>query len=530
MHRADLIAGISLAGLMLPEAVAYSGIAGVAPQHALFAAIFGCLVYAALGRSRFAIVSPTSSSAAILAASLAALQAPAEDRLLLVMLLVALSGLLFLIASLMRLGALAAFISRPVLSGFAFGLAITIVIHQLPLIAHVAISGNNIFEYSFGLFAAAAHWQPWSVATGLAALAMLTVLKRIPWCPGPFLVLALGIAASWMLDLPARGVATVGTIDLGLTFPSVPATIAAETRHLIPYAFPITLILLAESWGTIRSLALRHGDSVEPNRELGALGAANLASALVQGMPVGAGFSAGAASEAAGAQSRWAATVAALGLAILVALAGGLVTRLPEPVLAAVVIAALAHALNPAPLVRLWRLDRDQYVALAATISVLFLGILDGLLVAIALSLATFISRLSVIHVAQLGRVGDTHDFVDISRHDDAKEIPGIGIWRPSQPLFFGNAEALFGAIAAAARGKPAVGTLVISLEETFELDSTALDALIEFDRSMQSMGRKVVYARVHDRVRDILVAAGAATIVARSRYSVDDAVAAAAL
>ena len=525
LRKGDIIAGISVAGLMLPETVAYSGIAGLPPQRALFAAIAGCLAYALFGRSRFAIVSPTSSSAAILAASLVAFQGPMADKLLAVTLLVGLAGVIFVAAALMRLGALAAFISRPVLGGFTFGLAITIVVHQLPLIAGVPAESGDIFHFTYDLLAAWSQWKPWSLAAGGIALAALLLLKSLPALPGSFLVLVAGIAASMLFDLPGHGVAVVGTIDLAFAWPGLSTTSRSEMLRLIPYAFPIVLILLAESWGTIRSLALRHGDAVDPNRELGALGAANLASALAQGMPVGAGFSAGAASEAAGTQTRWAAVIAAAGLALLVFLAGDLVAKLPEPVLAAVVIAALAHALNPAPIARLWRLDRDQYSALAATLSVLLLGILDGLLVAVFLSFAIFIRRLAVAHVARLGRLGDSHDFVDISRHDDATEIPGIGIWRPSQPLFFGNAEAMLSAIARAARADVNIRTIVLSLEETFELDSTALDALIEFDKAMAASGANVIYARVHDRVRDLLLAANAGGIVERSRYSVEDAV-----
>jgi MFS superfamily sulfate permease-like transporter len=244
-------------------------------------------------------------------------------------------------------------------------------------------------------------------------------------------------------------------------------------------------------------------------------------------MPVGAGFSAGAASESSGTQTRFAAVIAALGLAALVFWAGGLVAKLPQPVLAAVVIAALAHALNPAPLVRLWRLDRDQYVALAATLSVLLLGILNGLLVAVFLSFAIVIRRLTSPHVARLGRLGASHDFVDTARHDDATEVDGVGIWRPSQPLFFGNAEAMLASITAAAHSNPNIRVVVLSLEETFELDSTALDALLEFDRTMTASDVTTLYARVHDLVRDLLLAAHAAGIVERSRYSVDDAIAA---
>ena len=287
------------------------------------------------------------------------------------------------------------------------------------------------------------------------------------------------------------------------------------------------MILFAESWGTMRALALRHGDALSSNRELGALGLANLASALVQGMPVGAGFSAGSASEAAGAATRWTGAVAAVTLALLVVAATPLIAHLPRPVLAAVVIAALTHALELAPLVRLWRLDRAQYVALAATLGVLALGVLNGMLFAILLSIAALIRRLSSPQLVQLGRLGESHDYVDIARHPDAVVPPGIAIWRPAAPLFFANAEEILSALEKQVRTPPLPRAVVLSLEESFDLDSTALDALIEFDARLATLGTRLQLARVHDHVRDLLALAGADAIVRRSSYSVDDAVAA---
>ncbi|MBL0373743.1 SulP family inorganic anion transporter [Rhizobium sp. KVB221] len=510
---------------MLPEAVAYSGIAGLPPERAILAAIAGCLAYAATGRSRFAIVSPTSSSAAILAASIGTLPGTGAEKMLFVTVLIGLVACLFLVASLMRLGALAAFVSRPVLGGFAFGLAITIVVRQLPVLAGIPVDGRDIFHLLYAFFSAYSGWHLPSVAIGLAALAALSALRRIPALPGAFLVLVGGVAASYLLDLSSRGVAVVGPIDIALNWAFLQGIDRTQILRLVPFAFPLAFILLAESWGTIRSLALRNGDTIDANRELGALGAANFASALVQGMPVGAGFSAGVANEAAGATSRWSAVVAAIGVAVLIAIAGGYVAKLPHPVLAAVVISALFHALNPAPLLRLWRLRRDWLVALAAAASVLVLGVLDGLLVAVALSFAIFIRRVAFSGVAQLGRLGDSHDFVDIARHEDASEVPGIGIWRPTEALFFGNAESVLGRVSARALGSRDLKAVVVSLEESIDFDTTALDALLEFDERMRKAGLTVQYARMHDQVKDLLLAAACGDAVARSSFSVEDAV-----
>ena len=514
-----------MAGLMLPEAVAYASIAGLPPQRAILAGIAGCLAYAVVGRSRFAIISATSSSAAILAATLASIPNLDGFKPALATIAVALAGCLFLLAAAARLGGFTGFISRPVLGGFAFGLAVTIIVHQLPSLVGVEVAAPNLFAFLERLFAAQPQWNLTSLAVGGAALAALLFLKRFPAIPGAFLVLAAGVAVSLGFRLPEHGVAVVGTIDLTPSWPTFPALGWSDYARLTQFTVPLVLILFAESWGTIRALALRHGDPVDPDRELGALGFANLASAAVQGMPVGAGFSAGSASEAAGAQTRATAVIAALGLAVLIAFAAPLVAQMPEAVLAAVVIAALTHSLDPAPFVRLWRLGRDLYVALGAAAAVLVLGVLNGMLVAIALSLVALVQRLAIPHIARLGRLGNSHDYVDAARHSDAILPKAIAIWRPTEPLFFANADQVLALIRDKLRMEPTMHAVIVSLEESADFDSTALDALLEFDRALSASGVRVQFARLHDRVGDLLIAAGATDLLTRSSHSVDDAV-----
>ena len=529
-RRADLIAGVCVAGLMLPEAVAYAGIAGLPPQRAVLAAIAGSLVYALAGRSRFAIVSPTSSSAAILGAVLAAVPGDPTVRLAFATIAVGTVSLCFLAAAVLRLGALAGFVSRPVLRGFAFGLAITIILRQVPQMAGIHIHADNIFHLAWLIVSSLPRWHPASVATGLAALVALLALRRLPAVPGAFIVLAMGIGASLALDLPARGVAVVGRIDL-LALPTLPAKLGWEKlSHLTGLVLPLVLVLFAESWGTVRTLALRNGDRVEPNRELAAFGFANLAAAVVQGMPVGAGFSAGSASETAGAATRWTAAVGAVGLAVLVVVGAPLVAELPEPVLAAVVVSALTHALDPKPLLRLWILRRDAYVATGAAAGVLLFGVLNGMLLAIGLSLLALLQRMATPRIVRLGRLGDSHDYVDIKRHPDATLPEAIAVWRPAEPLFFANAEQILAHISEKLADEPDIRIAVVSLEETFALDTTALDALLEFDAQMKALEIKVRLARVRDSVRDLIGRAGAADLLTRISFSVDDAVVAAKL
>ncbi len=526
-RRADLIAGVCVAGLMLPEAVAYAGIAGLPPQRAVLAAIAGALIYALAGRSRFAIVSPTSSSAAILGAVLGAVHGDPQVTLALATIAVGMVALCFLAASAFRLGSLTGFISRPVLRGFAFGLAITIILRQVPVLTGVELHGANLFQLGAQIVTSVPRWHGASVVTGLVALAALLAFRRLPAMPGAFLVLAGGIGASVAFDLPAHGVAVVGRIDLlalPAMLPHVPWEVLSQLTNLV---LPLVLVLFAESWGTVRTLALRHGDRVEPGRELMALGVANLGAALVQGMPVGAGFSAGSASETAGAATRWTAAVGAVGLAVLVIAGASLVARLPEPVLAAVVIAALTHALDPSPLLRLWKLRRDAYVAAAAVAGVLVFGVLNGMLVAIGLSILALLHRMTRPRIVRLGRLGGPggHDYVDVARHREAMLPEGVAIWRPAEPLFFANAEAILAQIAERLAGEPSIRTVVVSLEETFDMDSTALDALLEFDSQMKAQNVHVHLARVRDGVRDLMKRAAATDLVRRVSFSVDDAV-----
>ena len=290
-----------------------------------------------------------------------------------------------------------------------------------------------------------------------------------------------------------------------LTWP--PISLDAWT-HVLQLSLPLFLILFAESWASIRGLALLHGDAVEPNRELVALGLANIAAGLLQGMPVGAGFSASSAAEAAGAGSKWAGAAALAVFGGIACFGGRLVGLIPQPVLAAVVIGSLFHALNPAPLTRLWRLKRDEVVASAAALAVLGLGVLDGMLAAILISLLALLERFSAVQVVVLGQMPGGQDFADAARNPDAVTRPDILILRPMAPLFFANAERAMAEVLARARSP--VRIVILSLEESPDLDSTALDALLEAAAELRRKGCALLLARVKDNLRDLLRAAGA--------------------
>ena len=522
---ADLVAGVSMAGLLLPEAVAYSGIAGMPPQAGVLALFAGLLVYGVIGRSRFAIVSATSSSAAVLGAATLSLAGPdAALRALLAAGLVLATGAAFLLAGAFRLGSICSFISKPVLRGFSFGLGVVIVLKQLPKMTGAHPTADASLVYAWQLIAAAPHWNWASLALGVVALVALKGFARFRKLPGALVVIALGIAASRVLHLATYGVTVVGPISLALATPSLPALDRGQWTAIAELSLAVVLLLFAESYGAIRSMALKHGDAVDPNRDLLAFGVANVLSGLVHGMPVGAGYSATSANEAAGATSRKSAWVAAAVVLLLVALFLPLIELTPDAVLAAVVIHAVSHTLTLDAFRPYFAWRRDRFVVVGAAVAVLLLGVLDGLLAGIAISVAMTLRGLSEPRISELGRSGDGHDFLSNKLHR-VSAIPGLLVLRPEAPLFFANVERMLSDVRARiAVAKPR--GVVLSLEETPDLDGTTIEALDDFAAEQARAGVATVFARLKDPVLALLDASP--TKLPNTRLepgSVDDAV-----
>lgn len=528
----DAGAALSLAGLLLPEAVAYSAIAGLPPQAGVIALLAGLFCYGLLGTSRYAVVSATSSSAAVLAASVATLSnGDAALRFALAGGLVLLTGALFIVAAAARLGAVSAFIAKPVLRGFAFGLALVIIVRQLPKMVDVHPASANIVPFTAQLLAAAAQWNRAGLALGLGALVLLLWLARWPRVPAALVVIALAIVAEPVAHWSRFGIATVGEFQLALTTPVLPDLSQAQWLRLGELAFALMLVLYAESYGSIRTYAIKHGDAVQPNRDLLALGVANAASGLLQGMPVGAGYSATSANEAAGAQSRWAGLIAGAVILVAVLTLVGIIARTPEPVLAAVVIHAVSHSLSLHNLRPYFLWQRDRIVMLAAIAAVLLLGVLDGLLVAIAASLLFALRELAEAKVCELGRFADGHTFLALDAHPDARPEPQMIILRPEAPLFFANVERLLGDVRrqVAARGAD-LRAVVLSLEESPDLDSSAIEGLRDLAADLQREGKLLRITRLKDPAYAVLQRAALPGLQgdALSVLSVDAAVAAA--
>lgn len=521
---ADVLAGVSIAGLLLPEAVAYSGVANLPPQAGVIALFAGLVCYGLIGRSRFAIVSATSSSAAVLASAMLALGANTVGaRVVLASALVMGTGIAFALAGCLRLGAMSNLIARPVLRGYAFGLALVIAVKQWPHLVDVHASASGFFALITELLRGFSSWQLPSLGCGLAALAGLFVLERIARVPGTLVVIVASIAASGVLA--AHGVVLTGPIHLALVLPEF-APPGVRWLQLAEFSLALMFILYAESYGSIRTYALKHDDEVQPNRDLLALGVANLVSGLFQGTPVGAGYSGTSANEAAGAQSRFAGLFAAAIVLALVLAFLRWIERIPEPVLAAIVIHAVSRSLRVGVFRNYFRWQRDRLVALAAVLAVIVFGVLNGLLVAIAFSVVMLLKALSSPRLSVLGRVGE-HDYVSIVRFPKAQIVPGMLVLRPEEPLFFGNAEPLFFQARDRVMKQPGTTLVVLSLEESADLDSTALESLGEYCGWLKTRGAELRLARLKDAARDALLRAGLPPLSGSTLdySSVDDAV-----
>jgi MFS superfamily sulfate permease-like transporter len=509
----DVVAGLCVAGLLLPEAVAYAALAHLPVAHAFTALVVGLALYAVFGGSRFAIVAPTSSTATLAAAAAVSLTGiyssdNAAAYAQVVMALVLVSGAMLMLLALARQGQLSTFISRPVLKGFAFAVAVSIVVKQLPdalgfeLPHGLRSDPFNILLYTL---THAGLWNVYSVGIAVVCAVAIGVLRRWPQVPAGMLVIVVAIGASSLLDLGALGVQQVGSVaPMQLRF-GFPDLVFADWVRVGELAFGLVMLVFAESWGSMRSMALAHGDPLDANRELLVLGACNAGAALLQGMPVGAGFSATSANAAAGAVSKKSGAIALAAVLATLVFALPALHFLPRPVLAVAVISALWHSLSPKPLLLFWTMNRDRVLLVGAALGVLVLGVLDGMLAAVGLSVLAALQRFSEPVLHELGELGSTRNYVDVHTQQGTHSLDGVLVLRPEEPLFFGSAERVMGAILRMVRQRPAVQVIVLSLEESADLDSTAVDCLLELHQALRRMGKTLLLARAKTTVRALL-------------------------
>lgn len=531
--KGDVIAGVSSWALVVPQSVAYGQIAGMPAQAGLAAAFSGPLAYALTGTSRQLIVSPTSSSALISASVVGDMARGDLGRFVaLTAALAIITGAVLALLGFLRLGFISQFLAYSVQTGFLFGLGLTILVGQLGSLLGVSTSGGNFFPNLRSLIENLNEINGWTAVLGLAGLAALLLLKRyVPAAPAALIVVLAGIAITAVLGLADRGVDVVGEIPRGLPSPALPDVSGSDILALLPAALALAVIGYAESASVAQDFASHHHYEIDPDQELVALGGSSALAGVFQGFLVAGGASQSVANDRAGAQTQVASLILS-GLALLTAFAlTFLFLDLPQAVLGAIVISAILGFFRIADLRRIARLQRESFViAMIALGSVLVLGPLPGMIIAIVLSLLVLLNRITRPTISTLGRAPDGPALGDIEQNPGYQPVPGLLILRQNAPMFFANSRKLRQEVLAAATGGSSpYRTVLIDLGMNADLDLQSADLLTETRNDLAQSGIRLWLGGVHAPVRAMLrrVEYGGADGAARIYSSVGAAVAA---
>ncbi|WP_349294574.1 SulP family inorganic anion transporter [Baekduia alba] len=538
--RGDLIAGLTVWAVLVPEALAYATIAGVSPVVGLYAAPPALLLYAMFGSSRHLVVGPMSATAALSAATVGALVAGSGHHFVAMTAALALTtGAVALFAGLARLGFLASFISEPVIKGFIVGLALTIIVGQVPKLLGVDKESGDFFEQAWGVIKQFGDVDPLTACVGLGSLAVVLALKRlVPAVPASLVVVALGVVAVEALSLDDHGLEIVGHIDAGLPAFGAPDVSWHDIGALVAGSVGVMLVGFAEGLGAARTYAQREHYEIDANRELLGLGAANLTSGLSSGMVVNGSLSKTAVNGSAGAHTQLSGLIVAVLTVVTLLLLTGLFESLPEATLAAVVIAAVIELVDLPAIARMRRVFAGRTVgrfalaarpdflaAVAAMLGVLVFDTLPGLFIGIGVSLLLLLYRAATPHIAQLGLVpGSDGQYGDLRRHPENRSPDGVVVLRIESGLFFANADAVRKRILSAA-AMPGIHAIVLDGEAMPFIDLTAAQRLEEVGADLERRGARLLLARDVGRVRDVLRRTGAEGDVARVHPTIQDAV-----
>jgi high affinity sulfate transporter 1 len=524
--RGDVVAGLTVWAVLVPESLAYAGIAGVPPVVGLYAAVPALVLYCLVGSSRQLVVAPMSATAALSIGVVGDLTGDPKTTVALTAGLAVATGLVAMLAGVLRLGFLASFISEPVLKGFIIGLALTIMIGQVPALLGIEKGEGDFFEKLWSVLRHLGDADALTVAVGVGSLVLLLALRRwLPVVPASLAVALLGIVAVAIFDLDDHGLEIVGKIDSGLPSLGLPDMSGSDFLDLIAGSVGVMLVGFAEGLGAAKTYASKQGYTIDSNRELFGLGLSNLGSGLASGMVVNGSLSKTAVNGSAGAKSQLSSVTAALLTLLTLLFLTGLFEKLPEATLAAIVIAAVIELVDVAALRRLWRVAASGLVrispytrradfvgALTAMAGVLLFDTLPGLIIGVAVSLILLIARTSNPYIAELGKVpgasgGDL--WVDVRRNSEARPVPGVLVLRVESALIFTNAdhvrEYVRDRLAAPTADGGQVRAVVLEGDATPAIDITAAEMLSQLRADLARVGTRLAVAHEIGAVRDVL-------------------------
>ncbi len=512
--RGDVAAGIAVTALIVPKDLGYAGIAGVPLQNGLYAAAAGALIYGIFCTSRQISTGPSSSLAAVAGGAVLATGVGGDQAAQLVAAITLLTGILFLLLAVFKLGWIAQFLSKAVVVGFLAGAAIDVTVGELPKLTGTSGDGDNVWR-EFGSWVRGLgeiHWV--TLLVGAVALAVILLVRFLaPAIPGALVLVVGGLLASALFDLGAHGVALVGDVPRGLPAPELPALdLVRDNLSVIGIAAAALLLIgFSQTAGDARSFATRHRYRIDVDQESVAQGMANVGAGVFQGMPVSTSLSASSLNESAGARTPVASLITGgLVLATLVVLAP-LFSDLPKAVLAAIIIDAVVFGMIDIPeLRRLYRVTRvDFWIAMAAIVAVLSAGVLAGVLIGVMLSLGWLIYVATQPPIPLLGREPGTQVFRDLDEHPDDETFEDIAVLRFDGGLFFATAEALENRIRSVVDGEAPVRAVVLDLEGVNFVDSQGSAKLGEIREFLAADGIELRLARLKPQVLAVLRADG---------------------
>jgi high affinity sulfate transporter 1 len=519
----DVLAGLAVWAVIVPEGMAYAGIVGVPPIMGLYTIVPPLIAYALLGTSRLLVVGPDTATGLISALTVGAIAVKGTaDFNSLTSTLAILIGAFFLLFGALRMGWVAAFIPTPVMRGFIEGLVCITIIGQVPHLLGIEAMSGNFFSKLWSALLQLPDAAVAPVLTGLLSLTAMMLLRHLaPRLPAALLVAFGATVLVSTFDAEAAGVSVVGDLPSGLPRFALPDLDLTKLRNLVPGALAIVLVGYAEALGGAKAAAMRGGGNIDPNQELVAHGPANILSGLFGGFLVVGSLSKTSVAMAAGARTQLANLVAAVFCLLTLVLLTPLFRGMPHPALAAIVIAAMLHLSKPGYLRDLLARDRREFAVAAIVVAgELTLGVLQGIALGVALSLLILIYRTSHPQGAVLGQLPGTEAYRDVRLHPGALAFPGLLIWRAGGELFFASIGHVDeGLKAALAASRPPARHVLVDAESVNFVDTSACDALLNSIKELQSQGITFAFARVRDEVRERMRLAGIEAVVGSTNF-----------
>ncbi|MGD0312025.1 MAG: sulfate permease [Acidimicrobiales bacterium] len=522
--RGDLVAGIAVAALIVPKNLGYAAIAGIPVENGLYAAAAGAILYAVFGTSRQISTGPSSGLAAVAASAVVAAKINGtQDVASFVATITLASGILFLLLAVFKMGWIAQFLSRAVVTGFLFGAAIDVVIGELPKLTGTDVSGSNPIQELRSWIASIGAASLTTLLVGGISLAVVFGLRAIaPKVPGALVLVVGGLLASWLFDLGSHGVALVGTVPRGLPSVALPKwqQVGDHASTIALAAVALVLIGFSQTAGDSRTFAAKHRYRIDINQESVAQGMSNVGAGLFQGMPVSTSLSASSLNDHSGARTGLASLTSGVIVLLTLLVLAPLFSKLPKPVLAALIIEAVVMGMMNVPeMRRLARVQRfDFWIAVAAIAGTLVFGVLAGVMIGIGLSLLWLISVATRPPMPMLGLEAGTQVFRELEQHPADEQFPGVVVLRLDGGLFFATSDALEDRVREVALSTPDITGIVLDCEGIDFIDSQGSAKMGEILELAKQAGVELRLARMKPAVQEVLRRDGFLELIGEAR------------